>query len=403
MLKCWPEIYVQCGALLNAFDPVLIRGVENEKNHPGSNSHQPPGTLNAIWATVHNPVLLAQAIVHEMAHVKLFSLGLHFENVDPLFENDPAEQYDSPIRLDIPRPISAVFHGVYAFTHVLALDLKMLASRPEDKGNEILSLIHYNAQRMTKGVALIEKCARLSEKGKWFMPAFLAWARDLIQKANRIVAERSKPQAGPWVLIGPAGGGKTTLADRLGAETGKEIVILDQICWEVWWESSIIQRKLLQNFGTSALLQAITQRNGFSKQELLWNWMKQGVISVSELDILKLQLAHFALKTYPTAIIEFGAGFCIFRDTNYLQQLRVLLKEVAAKVFLIRPVASLKQTLELLEQRLVQLSRPYKRQSISSSLENRAYRVLGDYVIDTKTSTPDSCAQDILAVGSSSR
>ena len=56
ILQCWPEIFAQCGAILKAITPMLIRGVENEVDHPGSNSHQPPDTLGAVWATVNNPL-----------------------------------------------------------------------------------------------------------------------------------------------------------------------------------------------------------------------------------------------------------------------------------------------------------------------------------------------------------
>lgn len=398
LIESWPEIYDQCGEVLNAFHPVLIKGVEDDGTYKGSNSHQPKDTLGSMWATVHDPVLLAQAIVHELAHNKLFAIGQYFGTSEPFFENDQKELYDSPIRLDVLRPMSAVFHAVYAFVHVLALDRKMLRLKLSDQEHrQVRGLLHYNALRMRKGAELIEKCARLTKQGECFVATFLTWAHDEITQALEIC--NSTKRAGPLAIIGPSGSGKTKIAKRLGLLSGIPVVSLDEICWDVWWDTSLIKNKLIKIFGSKELIIAIIRSESFCKTELMKNWIKQGFISTPELEVLNLQLAYYALNKFPNTIIDFGAGHCVINDRNRLQHLSDFFCKADANIVLIRPLLDLETTIQRLTQRVGHHDQQDHENVVRSQLESPAYRTLAHYVIDTDSHSEEECCQKLIKLG----
>ncbi len=376
LLRCWPEMYAQCGEILKEFNPVFIKGIEDRKDHTGSNSHQPKGTLGSMWATVHNPVLLAQAIVHETAHNKLFSLGQHFETPGPLFNNRPDELYDSPVRLDIPRPMPAVFHGVYAFTHVLALDRKMFQKAKAEYRGFILGLLHHNALRIKKGLQWVESCAQLTTAGRAFMRSFLPWAHGEVEKAlqESRVASRNY-QEGPIALIGLTPESRKRTIDRLVQETGRAVVQLDNIKWEVWAQSSVVQKKQLDQYGSPELMKAFTESGKFHPQQYLSNWLARGVFNLLEYEFLKLQLASYAIQKYPNAILDFGHDNALLEQDEFLARLQQLFRETNTRVIYTRPLASVEDSIERLKENSVSA------EHLRKALELPAYRTLGVEVV----------------------
>ena len=284
---------------------MLIKGIDDKKDYGGSNSHQPKNTVGAAWATVHNPILLAQAFVHEMAHNKLFYLGQHFESQAPLFRNKTEELFDSPIRLDIPRPISAVFHGIYAFTHVLALDRILFEKAENYNRTEFLGLLRLNALRVKQGTTIIKKCAQLTPEGEAFVSGFLEWSEDEIAQALTIYQTHIKTEEKPVVIIGPNSPEKLNLANQLQEKTHRTLINADQLCWDIWTQSSVFKDKKLVVFGSRELVDVFEKSGKFSDKELLCNWIKSGVFEPLELEFMKLQLCNYLLKNFPNSVIYF--------------------------------------------------------------------------------------------------
>lgn len=87
----------------------------------------------AIFTAYHHPLVLADDLIHEYYHNRLFALeeaGDFFEHreVDPICD----ERFYSPWRTD-PRPLYGLFHGEYVMERVLGFWLSVLADSGLDR------------------------------------------------------------------------------------------------------------------------------------------------------------------------------------------------------------------------------------------------------------------------------
>ncbi|WP_452601348.1 aKG-HExxH-type peptide beta-hydroxylase [Pontimicrobium sp. MEBiC06410] len=381
IIKLWPEVYTQFGDIITAFNPVLIQGVEDQKDYGGSNSHQPNNTLGSVWATVHNPVLLAQALVHEMAHNKLFALGQHFTSKSPLFKNEDHELFDSPIRLDIPRPISAVFHGVYAFTHVLALDNILFKKGNTDYKNQVLNVLEHNALRVKKGLFLIEKCAKLTEQGHAFLTTFSKWANQEITEALNTLKTNITNKDKPIIIIGPNSDKKTDLVKALEKQYQKPSITSKELYLAVLSQSSIIKQKKIAIYGSLELVEVLEKSEKFSDVELLQNWLTSGVFNIQELEFMQLQLANYILKNHSGTILNFDEAHTFFKQPKFLDRLHQLFREFNAKVIYVRPVLAIKEAVDYLSSN----ASDNDTKRLHDLLHNPSYRTLSNYTFDSES------------------
>jgi HEXXH motif-containing protein len=186
LLARWPDAYAQFIRLIDTVypytDPIQARLGESAL---GSSSHSYEEEFGSIHATVDNALGLAQAFIHEMAHQKLRALGVSFEASDRLIANDPSERFESPIRKDQARPMTAVFHAQYSFIHVTALDLHMLAqSKPGRERQYILMLLARNVPRMQQGYEEVARHIKTDEAGRAFVGAFMDWSSSVLQRGQ---------------------------------------------------------------------------------------------------------------------------------------------------------------------------------------------------------------------------
>jgi HEXXH motif-containing protein len=185
-LARWPEAYAQFVRLVDTVypytDPAQARMGESAL---GSSSHSYEEDFGSIHATVDNALGFAQAMIHEMSHQKLRALGVSIETAERLIANDPSERFESPIRKDQPRPMSAVFHAQYSFIHVTALDLHMLASAEGPREREcILMLLARNVPRMQAGYEEVARHIRTDAAGRLFVDAFMDWSADVLLRGQ---------------------------------------------------------------------------------------------------------------------------------------------------------------------------------------------------------------------------
>ncbi len=186
LLARWPEAYSQFGQLIDTVyayvDPVQASYGDRSL---GSSSHSYEEDFGAVLATVDNALGFAQALVHEMAHQKLRALGVSFEQADRLIANPPSELFESPIRKDRPRPMTAVFHAQYSFIYVTALDLYMLAAAQDERQRQsILMLLARNVPRMQSGYEEVEKHIKTDAAGRLFVDAFMRWSCDVLRRGQ---------------------------------------------------------------------------------------------------------------------------------------------------------------------------------------------------------------------------
>jgi HEXXH motif-containing protein len=183
LLSRWPNVYAQFTRLIDTVypytDPEQARLGDQAL---GSSSHSYEEDFGSVHATVDNALGFAQALVHEMAHQKLRALGVSIESAERLITNSPSEEFESPIRKDRKRPMSAVLHAQYSFIHVTALDLKMLAkANGERERQHILMLLARNVPRMLAGYDELAKHVKTDEAGRQFIDAFMNWSKDVLQ------------------------------------------------------------------------------------------------------------------------------------------------------------------------------------------------------------------------------
>ena len=151
----------------------------------GSSSHSYEEDFGSVHATVDNALGFAQALIHEMAHQKLRALGVSFETAERLIVNDPSEQFESPIRKDRTRPMTAVFHAQYSFIYVTALDLHMLAAAEGERERQcILMLLARNVPRMQVGYEEVARHIRTDAAGRLFVDAFMDWSAGVLQRGQ---------------------------------------------------------------------------------------------------------------------------------------------------------------------------------------------------------------------------
>jgi len=186
LLARWPKVSEQFTRLIDTVylytDPEQARYGDQAL---GSSSHSYEKDFGSIHATVDNALGFAQALVHEMAHQKLRALGVSIESAQRLTTNSPSEQFESPIRKDRRRPMSAVLHAQYSFIHVTALDLEMLAkANGERERQHILMLLARNVPRMKSGFEVLAQNVKTDDVGRLFIDAFMKWSCAVLQKGQ---------------------------------------------------------------------------------------------------------------------------------------------------------------------------------------------------------------------------
>lgn len=122
-----PGIHEEMGFLLQTITPL-------QALHPGLPSSSNSAMTGAIWYTAtEEPTLLAEMLIHEHSHNKLFLM----QDIDPLL--DPACHgtgwedcsYYSPWR-DDPRPLNGIFHGYVVFSEAALFWARRLKQCPDE-------------------------------------------------------------------------------------------------------------------------------------------------------------------------------------------------------------------------------------------------------------------------------
>jgi hypothetical protein len=188
----WPEVYEQFKLLIDTVIPLFDARIAPAERAEalGSCSHSDEDQFGSLMATVEDPLGLAQAMVHEMAHQKLRALGVSVESAQHLIVNDPRELYPSPVRHDSLRPMTAVFHAVYSFIHVVALDLRMIAPEEDPAVRErLVLLLARNVPRMQMGCVTLRENLRTDAAGAVFRGAFMQWAEEILATGEQVLAE----------------------------------------------------------------------------------------------------------------------------------------------------------------------------------------------------------------------
>jgi hypothetical protein len=189
-VRRWPLAFEQFKMLMHSFHPMikLDTAEADYREGLGSYSHSDEPRLGSMYGTFYDPLGLAQAFVHEMAHNKLRALGVQIDSALRIVANAPDELYVSPVIKDRLRPMTAVLHAEYSFAYVTALDLEMIRHESsEPRLRILLRFLERNLRRIEEGIGEIRQHARLDEVGIPFMAGLYAWIERLVDDSHDVL------------------------------------------------------------------------------------------------------------------------------------------------------------------------------------------------------------------------
>lgn len=194
-LRRWPLGYQHFQQLIHSLHPLIDPDQEQDSRvllrH--SYSHSAEGRWGTLWSTINCPLMLAENSIHEMAHQKLFALGVFKESCVRLVANAPDEMFVSPVITDRLRPMTAVLHGVYAFLYVVALDLHILAAETDAEVlPRMINRLTGNVKKLEKGLPEVRDNIRVDAEGEGFVDGLYRWAEALIREGNEAAGKREK-------------------------------------------------------------------------------------------------------------------------------------------------------------------------------------------------------------------
>ena len=187
MVKVWKPVYKQFQRIIHSIHPWQDKTITEDSL--GSCSHSLDSHLGMLYATVNSAHGLAQALVHEMAHNKLRALGIMLEQTDHLILNPPTAVYESPIRKDRLRPMTAVFHAQYSFMHCTALDIENLKVSQGQEYQKWLVLLQNNLPRMQAGHETLKQHLQTDYNGEAFFKGFFEWSEAVLAQGQSILTQ----------------------------------------------------------------------------------------------------------------------------------------------------------------------------------------------------------------------
>lgn len=205
-LMAWPEGGLMLQLFMDEFWPKWSKLMDGEAARGSSSGHYEivnctrEGHLkgvavNATYVTMNDPQGCCEGIYHEVGHARLESLGLGIDAHDnTLLLNGPDELYDSPVRWDVKRPMSAVIQAVYSWitlteadiqcgTNLTGIDIKDPVRNPTLTPAEASSFyMMTNIPKIQDGLEEIRKYAKLTPAGVDFIDGYLEWGHSVVDR-----------------------------------------------------------------------------------------------------------------------------------------------------------------------------------------------------------------------------
>jgi hypothetical protein len=185
LLHLWPLGTSQARSLIHVLHAAIDPVVDNDGwDAIASSSHSYEDAFGSLWATVHSPLGLAEAIVHEMAHHKLRACGVGFVTASSIVANLPNERYPSPILQGRPRPMPAILHAQYALLHMVALEIAILSANAARARPFVRALLRRHLTQVEQSDRILERSLVVDRYGARFIPAVRRWQARLVSEAQ---------------------------------------------------------------------------------------------------------------------------------------------------------------------------------------------------------------------------
>lgn len=145
--------------------------------------------VNGVYVTIDNMQGCAEGIFHEIGHLRLNALNLEIEKHDyRFFTNTPENLYESPIRRDKKRPLSAVIQAIYSWLMLSENDLQCA----NIQGNAMVSATYLitNFPKIEDGLIIIRNNIKCTPEGIDFIDGYLEWGEDICSRARELCKQQ---------------------------------------------------------------------------------------------------------------------------------------------------------------------------------------------------------------------
>lgn len=182
ILRTWPEARAEARVLLDEIQSLLPSADAPFAMEALGGSCGPWRGWGSIMVEASNPVGYAEGVLHELAHHKLRALRIDMDEHDGrILLNGPDELYESGVRKDRLRPMSAVLHAHYSYLHVTEIELRAHAI-----GYSMDAMLPHQIRRLTEGGAVIAEHARWEDDA--VRADLLDWTSDLLERCHSLQA-----------------------------------------------------------------------------------------------------------------------------------------------------------------------------------------------------------------------
>lgn len=181
-----------------AFRTVRLMGKGCMSGHHIINDEWP---IHGVYSSLNDQGGFSQGFYHEFAHLRLRALHIGIESQDDydLLLNPPEELYDSSVRFDKKRPMSAVLHGFYAW-------LMFMENDAWNHHGGLYTLedfriySHRNIAKLVNGWVEIQNYARWTPEGQLFWRSCSEWTEELVTRVQYLFGETPIPQS-QWTYL----------------------------------------------------------------------------------------------------------------------------------------------------------------------------------------------------------
>ena len=190
-LESWDEVYGQFKKITKCIHPLVDTEIQEEYLDLaiGSSSFSQSLPFGYICATVDNSIGFAQALVHEMAHHKLRTIGIYETNADGVILNPKERKFRSPINMYYQDLITNIFHDLYTYNHIVNLDIKLIAKENSpDTKDTLLQLLAKNFIKLEFAFNEIKDEIIFDKDLIPFWHGVSEWVEDTINLSKSILA-----------------------------------------------------------------------------------------------------------------------------------------------------------------------------------------------------------------------
>jgi len=186
-MRIWKEAYSGYHNFIHETWPIAHKDWDGKPTGLGSTSgHQldPDGKL-IVYVTHTNVPGSVNGCWHEFGHLRLHALGVDMEtNENKVFFTNQEHKYVSPVRKDKYRPLTACLHGLYAWSLMMAYDLKIYKINPDH-----LVFMKMNFPKVEEGVHTLSTKADMTESGHQLLDEYFDWCLSMVKRVKRILGK----------------------------------------------------------------------------------------------------------------------------------------------------------------------------------------------------------------------